>query len=63
MDSECQVHSESVVELGHEIERDNADHVAHPFDGDRSDPLGLRLGVAVKSRPDPRGTLRSLLRA
>ena len=34
MDSGRQVHSQSVVELGHEIERDNADHVAHPFDGD-----------------------------
>ena len=34
MDSERQVHSQSVVELGHEIERGNAGHVAHPFDGD-----------------------------
>ncbi len=47
MGSERQVHSESVVEPSHEIERDNADHVAHPFEGDRSDLLGLRFGVAV----------------
>lgn len=34
MDSERQMHSESVVESDHEVERDNADHIAQSFDGD-----------------------------
>jgi len=46
MDSERQVHSESVVKLGHEIERDNTDHVARPFNGVEFRP-GLARRVAV----------------
>ena len=44
-----QVESESVVELRHEINRNETDQVADPFDGYRSDLFGLRFGVPVES--------------
>jgi hypothetical protein len=47
---QAQMQAQGLLDVEHDRVRDDAQPIAHPLHGDRSDLLGLRLGVAIEAR-------------